>query len=64
MKITLLVEGTRHVVDLTEEGITVGRGDAATIRIASNSVSRVHARFFLKQGRPHVLDLKSLNGTP
>jgi len=63
MKITLLVEGTRHVVDLTAEGITVGRGDAATIRIASNSVSRVHARFFLEDGKPHVLDLKSLNGT-
>lgn len=63
MKITLLVEGTRHVVDLTEEGLTVGRGDAATIRVASNAVSRVHAKFFLKDGKPHVTDLKSLNGT-
>ncbi len=63
MKITLLVEGTRHVVDLTQEGLTIGRGDAATIRVASNAVSRVHARFFLKDGKPHVADLKSLNGT-
>jgi adenylate cyclase len=63
MKITLLVEGARHVVDLTEEGITIGRGEAATIRVASNAVSRVHARFFLKHGQPHVVDLKSLNGT-
>jgi adenylate cyclase len=63
MKITLLVEGTKHAIDLTEEGITVGRGDAATLRVASNAVSRVHARFFLKDGKPHVLDLKSLNGT-
>ena len=63
MKITLLVEGTRHVVDLTEEGITIGRGEAATIRLASNAVSRVHSKFFLKDGKPHVMDLKSLNGT-
>jgi adenylate cyclase len=63
MKITLLVEGTRHVVDLTEEGLTIGRGDAATIRVASNAVSRVHAKFYLKNGIPHVVDLKSLNGT-
>jgi adenylate cyclase len=63
MKITLLVDGTRHQVVLTEEGVTVGRGDAATIRVASNAVSRVHARFFLKDGKPYVMDLKSLNGT-
>jgi adenylate cyclase len=63
MKITLLLEGARHPVELTEEGVTVGRGDAATIRVASNAVSRVHSRFFLKDGKPHVVDLKSLNGT-
>jgi len=63
MKITLLVEGARHPVELTEEGVTVGRGEAATIRVASNAVSRVHSRFFLKDGKPHVMDLKSLNGT-
>src|SRR5512145_2218951 len=63
MKITLLLEGARHRVELTEEGVTVGRGDAATIRVASNAVSRVHARFFLKNGKSHVVDLKSLNGT-
>ncbi len=63
MKITLLLEGARHRVELTEEGVTVGRGDAATIRLASNAVSRVHSRFFLKDGKPYVVDLKSLNGT-
>jgi len=63
MKITLLVEGARHTVDLTEEGITLGRGDAASIKVTSNAVSRQHARIFLKDGRPHVVDLKSLNGT-
>ncbi len=63
MKITLLVEGARRSVELTEEGLTVGRGEAAGLRVASNAVSRLHARFFLKEGQPHVVDLKSLNGT-
>ncbi|MDP2875307.1 MAG: adenylate/guanylate cyclase domain-containing protein [Holophaga sp.] len=63
MKITLLVEGARHSVELTEEGVTLGRGDAATIRVASNAVSRVHCRFFLKDGIPYVTDMQSLNGT-
>ncbi|MBK8792654.1 MAG: GAF domain-containing protein [Holophaga sp.] len=63
MKITLLVEGARHSVELTEEGLTLGRGDAATIRVASNAVSRVHCRIFLKDGIPHAMDMKSLNGS-
>ncbi|BDU70919.1 adenylate/guanylate cyclase domain-containing protein [Mesoterricola silvestris] len=63
MKIILLVEGARRTVELTEEGITVGRGDAATVKITSNAVSRVHARFFLKGGQVHVQDMKSMNGT-
>lgn len=63
MKIILLVEGARHTVELTEEGITIGRGDAANIRIASNAVSRVHAKFFLRGSQVCVADMKSLNGT-
>ena len=52
-----------HPVTLTEDGVTIGRGDQATIRIQANAVSRVHARIFLKDGQPHVMDMKSLNGT-
>jgi adenylate cyclase len=63
MKITLQVDGANHPVDLTEAGVTVGRGEAATIRLHANAISRVHARFFLKDGKPHVVDMKSLNGT-
>jgi len=63
MKISLLVDGTRHNVDLTEEGVTLGRGDTANIKIPSNAVSRVHAKFFLKDGGVWVMDMKSLNGT-
>ena len=63
MKLTLQVDGALHPVDLTEEGVTLGRGDQATIRVQANAVSRVHARIFLKDGQPHVMDMKSLNGT-
>jgi len=63
MKIILLVDGARQPVELTEAGTTVGRGDAADIRINSNAVSRVHARFFLREGQVWVEDRRSLNGT-
>jgi len=63
MKITLQVDGALHPVTLTEEGVTIGRGDQADIKIQANAVSRVHARVFLKDGVPHVMDMKSLNGT-
>ena len=63
MKLTLQVDGALHPVTLTEDGVTIGRGDQATLRVQANAVSRVHARFFLKDGQPHVVDMKSLNGT-
>jgi len=63
MRITLLVEGTRHTLDLTETGITLGRGEAADIRVHANAVSRLHARVFLKDGEAWLMDLHSLNGT-
>ncbi len=63
MRIHLSVDGALHPMDLTEEGVTIGRGEAAGLRVPVNAVSRVHARFFLKNGQPHVVDMKSLNGT-
>ena len=63
MKLTLQVDGALHPVTLTEEGVPIGRGDQASIRIQANAVSRIHARIFLKDGQPHVMDMKSLNGT-
>ncbi len=63
MKLTLQVDGALHPVTLTEEGVTIGRGDQATIKIQANAVSRIHARVFLREGRPFVMDMKSLNGT-
>ena len=63
MKISLIVDGTRQNVDLTEDGLTLGRGDTANLKIASNAVSRVHAKLFLKDAKVWVMDMKSLNGT-
>ncbi|MBS1784058.1 MAG: GAF domain-containing protein [Acidobacteria bacterium] len=63
MRIFLTVDGALHPLDLTEEGVTLGRGEAAGLRVPVNAVSRVHARFFLRNGQPHVVDMKSLNGT-
>ncbi|MCE1229529.1 MAG: FHA domain-containing protein [Firmicutes bacterium] len=63
MKMTLLIEGARRPVTLTEEGVTLGRGESATLRVASQVASRVHCRIFLKDGSPYVEDLHSLNGT-
>jgi len=63
MKLTLQVDGALHPLTLTEDGVTIGRGDQATIRIQANAVSRVHARVYLQDGQPHVMDMKSLNGT-
>ncbi len=63
MKLTLRVGGVLHPVPLTEEGVTIGRGDQATITIQANVVSRIHARVFLKDGKPFVMDMKSLSGS-
>ncbi|BDU75125.1 adenylate/guanylate cyclase domain-containing protein [Mesoterricola sediminis] len=63
MYIILLVEGARQTVELTGDGVTVGRGEAAGIRVCSNAVSRVHARLFERDGQVYVQDMKSMNGT-
>nr|WP_320133051.1 adenylate/guanylate cyclase domain-containing protein [uncultured Holophaga sp.] len=63
MKIILQLEGSRQPVELSEEGITIGRGEAASLRVSSNAVSRLHARIFLQRGQACLQDLKSLNGT-
>lgn len=63
MKLTLQVDGAMHPVTLTEEGLTIGRGEQATIKVQANAVSRIHARIYLQGGQPYVMDMKSLNGT-
>ena len=53
--------GKRTVLD--SNGITVGRGSDNGIVLESDSVSRRHARFELRDGAWWVTDLKSTNGT-
>lgn len=51
-----------HVV-IGAQGIVVGRGQEADVRLADASVSRRHAELALIDGRPTVVDLQSTNGT-
>lgn len=47
---------------LDERGVTLGRSDECEVVLASQNVSRKHARFFLYQDAPYVQDLGSRNG--
>lgn len=48
---------------LTQLPITIGRGDEADICIRDTWASRVHCRLSLREGRLHLEDLRSSNGT-
>lgn len=50
------------VYPITEQGLTLGRSDECEIALASQNVSRKHARFFMYQDIPYVQDLGSRNG--
>lgn len=53
--------GRRHVLD--KETITIGRDRENDIVLDSDSVSRRHARVAVRDGKFHVTDLDSTNGT-
>ena len=61
------VEGANvgQIYSVNVKEMTVGRGKAARIRFAdpTNTRSRVHARFDLKDERIYITDLGSKNGT-
>lgn len=48
---------------LTSQPLVVGRSKECEIPIDDGKLSRRHARFFLQEGSPAVLDLGSSNGT-
>ena len=62
----VLFEGTtdERVVDCVAEKTTIGRSREADIQCSSdNRMSRVHCRLEFTEGRCHITDLESLNGT-
>ncbi len=58
---TVEVNGSRHAV--TADGLVVGRGAEADLRINDPGISRRHAEFRLDGGQVRVADLGSTNGT-
>ena len=46
-----------------DDPITIGRMPDCDIVINDTNVSRIHAEVRIREGRPTILDLKSLNGT-
>lgn len=66
MQYTLVIEDRNGIIadELSFEhgSLTIGRADTSDIQLASNSVSRSHARIFTESGRCFVADLKSSNG--
>jgi DNA-binding NtrC family response regulator/pSer/pThr/pTyr-binding forkhead associated (FHA) protein len=61
----LVFEGaSSSVLHLPPVGeVTIGRGEAATLRVHDNSVSRLHARITMASGEARISDLDSQNGT-
>ncbi len=51
----------RFMLDFDE--MTVGRSEDADVRIDDDSASRIHARFYVRDGVVRVVDLESTNGT-
>lgn len=56
------VAGCEEVV-LSQKEYTIGRGDKATLRVNSKSVSRLHTKVFHSRGCYFVEDCRSLAGT-
>ena len=53
-------KGQRHAVG---EEVTIGRAAGCSISLSDNFTSQLHARVFQRDGRLHVEDLGSTNGT-
>ncbi len=62
-KLTMVSGGAKGAsYPLTEQGVQIGRSDDCDITLASQNVSRRHARVFVYQGQAYVQDLGSRNG--
>ena len=62
---SLRVDGLDVEVEITEDGITLGRDPANAVALSEqhSGVSAHHARVVLRDGVPYVEDLGSKNGT-
>ena len=56
-------DGTPRALPLEKLPALAGRAGGAEVYLPEASVSREHARFFLREGRLHVADLNARNGT-
>ncbi|MDQ6825336.1 MAG: FHA domain-containing protein [Candidatus Eremiobacteraeota bacterium] len=48
---------------IVPDGSLIGRSRECHIVLDDSTVSKQHARLFIEEGRPHVEDLQSTNGT-
>jgi hypothetical protein len=56
-------EGRGDVVELAGESIIVGRQTSRGVQVEHPTVSREHAKFFVRDGQWQIADLNSSNGT-
>ncbi|MEM9379974.1 MAG: sigma 54-interacting transcriptional regulator, partial [Planctomycetota bacterium] len=63
MKLTVIEDGVRADLDLTQPVVTIGRALDNDIRLQSSRVSRHHTRLETSDGEAWIIDLGSANGT-
>jgi hypothetical protein len=62
-KLKMIDPATSQIFPLSEE-VTIGRAPGCSVPLADDTyVSQLHARVFLRDGKPFVEDLGSTNGT-
>lgn len=61
--LTIWSEGQSQQLPLSGSRLTIGRGEAAELRLSDGGLSRVHASIHRDAGRVWVLDEGSTNGT-
>jgi FHA domain len=62
-KLKMIDPATAQIFPLSEE-VTIGRAPGCSVPLADDTyVSQLHARIYIRDGRPFVEDLGSTNGT-
>ncbi len=62
-KLKMIDPATSQVFPLSEE-VTIGRAPGCSVALADDTyVSQLHARIYIRDGKPFVEDLGSTNGT-